>query len=59
MEKIRLGILGVGNMGTGHMRNIKAGLCPEVEVTGIADIDPARLDATLSILLLRFLMSSS
>ena len=45
MSKIRLGIIGVGNMGTGHMRNIKAGLCPEVEVTGIADIDPARLDA--------------
>ena len=44
MSKIRLGIIGVGNMGTGHMRNIKAGLCPEVEVTGIADIDPARLD---------------
>ena len=45
MSKIRLGLIGVGNMGTGHMRNIVKGLCPEVEVTGIADIDPSRLDA--------------
>lgn len=45
MEKIRLGIIGVGNMGNGHFDNIKAGKCPEVTVTAVADIKPARLEA--------------
>lgn len=43
MEKIRLGIIGFGNMGTGHYNNIKNGLCPEIEVAAIADIDPDRI----------------
>lgn len=43
MEKIRLGIIGFGNMGTGHYNNIKNGLCPEIEVAAIADINPARI----------------
>ena len=33
MSSIRLGIIGVGNMGTGHARNILEGKCPEVEIT--------------------------
>jgi len=37
MEKVRLGIIGVGNIGTGHVENILAGLCPEVTVTAAAD----------------------
>ncbi len=37
MEKIRLGIIGVGNMGTGHCQNILEGLCPEIEITAAAD----------------------
>ena len=44
MEKVRLGIIGVGNMGTAHLNNIMARKCPEIEVTAVADIDPARLD---------------
>ena len=32
MEKVRLGIIGVGNMGTGHIGNIYGGHCPEVEL---------------------------
>ena len=37
MGKVRLGIIGVGNMGTGHAENILAGLCPEIEITAAAD----------------------
>ena len=44
MEKVRLGIIGVGNMGSGHLSNILARKCPEIEVTAVADIDTARLD---------------
>lgn len=43
MEKVRLGIIGVGNMGTAHIGNIQAGKCPEIEVTAVADINPERL----------------
>ena len=45
MKKIKLGIIGIGNMGTTHMKNILAGKCPEIDVTAVADIDPARLEA--------------
>lgn len=41
---VRLGIVGVGNMGSGHIANILAGRCPEIEVTAVADINPARLE---------------
>ena len=44
MEKIRLGIIGVGNMGSNHARNItieKA--CPELELVAVADNNPDRL----------------
>ena len=37
MSKVRLGLIGVGNMGTGHAENILAGLCPEIEITAAAD----------------------
>ena len=37
MEKVRLGIIGVGNMGTGHSQNILAGKCPEIEIAAVAD----------------------
>ena len=45
MEKVRLGIIGVGNMGSGHISNIELHKsCPEITVTAVADINPARLD---------------
>ena len=44
MEKIKLGIIGIGNMVSGHAGNIKNGCCPEIELTAIADINPERLD---------------
>ena len=37
MDKVRLGIIGIGNMGTGHCMNILSGKCPETEVAAVAD----------------------
>ena len=42
MTKVRLGIIGVGNMGSGHAANILAGKCPEIELTAVADLREAR-----------------
>ena len=44
MKKLKLGIIGIGNMGSGHARNIIQGKCPEIEITAIADINPERLE---------------
>ena len=44
MEKIKLGIIGMGNMGAIHFKNILGGKCAEVDVTGVCDIDPARIE---------------
>ncbi len=41
-EKVRLGILGYGNMGSGHAKFITQGKCPEIELAAVADIDPDR-----------------
>ena len=37
MSKVKLGIIGVGNMGTTHIRNIMEGKCPEITVAAAAD----------------------
>ncbi len=42
MEKVRLGIIGVGNMGSGHAQNILDGKCPEIVITAVADRREAR-----------------
>ena len=42
-RKIRLGIIGIGNMGTEHCRNLMEGKCPETELTAVADIRQDRL----------------
>ena len=44
-KKVRLGIIGYGNMGVGHTSNIMDGKCPEIELTAIADIKESRRDA--------------
>lgn len=44
MEKIKLGIIGFGNMGSAHVKNIIDGKCPEIEIVAIADTDPERLE---------------
>ncbi|MBR2296128.1 MAG: Gfo/Idh/MocA family oxidoreductase [Clostridia bacterium] len=38
MSKIKLGILGIGNIGTVHINNILDGKCPEVELYAICDL---------------------
>ena len=38
-EKVRVGVIGVGNMGGDHVKNIAAGRLPEMELTAVADID--------------------
>lgn len=42
MRKIKLGIIGLGNIGAQHYRNILDGKCPEIEVTAVCDINPDR-----------------
>ncbi|MBE6703058.1 MAG: Gfo/Idh/MocA family oxidoreductase [Ruminococcaceae bacterium] len=46
MKKIKLGIIGFGNIGCGtHTKNIWKGKCPEVELVAVADCNPDRLEA--------------
>ena len=40
---IRLGIIGLGNMGSGHAGHFRDGKCPEFELRAVADINPARI----------------
>lgn len=42
MDKVRLGIIGIGNMGSGHLKNILEGKVPEMEVTAVADRQESR-----------------
>lgn len=44
MDKIKLGIIGIGNMGTSHLKNIKDGKCPNIDVVAVADINSKKLD---------------
>ena len=44
MNKIRLGIIGMGNMGSGHLRSIMKGESPRITVTAFADIVREKLD---------------
>lgn len=37
MKKIRLGIIGIGNMGSSHARQITGGALPNVELAAVAD----------------------
>ena len=38
MDKVRIGIIGIGNMGTGHVRNLMQGLVPRMELAAVADL---------------------
>lgn len=37
-EKVRIGVIGIGNMGSEHCRNLYAGRCPEITLTAAADL---------------------
>ena len=43
MEKVKLGIIGLGNMGAGHANSVIDGKCPEITLAAVADINPDRL----------------
>ena len=37
MDKVKLGIIGIGNMGSSHARSLAAGLVPQLELVAVAD----------------------
>ncbi|MBQ6052906.1 MAG: Gfo/Idh/MocA family oxidoreductase [Clostridia bacterium] len=43
MDNVRLGIIGLGNMGSAHIDNYLRGHLKNITVTAICDIDPQRL----------------
>ena len=44
MDKIRLGIIGIGNMGSGHANSVVKGMCPDFVLAAVADTNPKRLE---------------
>ncbi len=42
MDKVRIGIIGLGNIGTTHAKNITEGKCSELVLTAIADVSAER-----------------
>ena len=42
MEKVRFGIVGCGNMGSGHAKNFKNGKIDNGVITAVCDINPAK-----------------
>ena len=42
--KIKLGIIGIGNMGSSHAKRVFDGECPDFVLTAVADINPRRLE---------------
>ena len=42
MEKVKFGIIGIGNMGSAHSKSICDGKVPNTELTAVADISPER-----------------
>lgn len=44
MEQVRLGIIGIGGMGTNHVRSIMDGKVPNMVLTAVADVRQSRLD---------------
>ena len=45
MDKVRFGVVGLGNMGSGHTRNLFEGKIPGAVLTAVCDIKPDRLDS--------------
>ena len=43
MDKVRIGIIGIGNMGSGHSLYLHPGEVSNAELTAICDIDPDRI----------------
>ncbi len=49
-QPVRFGIIGVGNMGTSHIKMHLEGKHKELRITAVADINPARLDAAKALM---------
>lgn len=45
MDKVRIGIIGYGNMGTGHVKSLIEGKVPRMELAAVCDMSPARREA--------------
>ena len=43
MDKVRYGIVGVGNMGSGHARNLMEGKIENAYLNAVCDINPEKL----------------
>ena len=44
MNNVRIGIIGIGNMGSAHARSIFSGLIPRMTLTAVCDIAPQKLE---------------
>ncbi len=42
MEQVRMGIIGIGNMGSGHAGTINDGKIPGMKLTAVADLRECR-----------------
>ena len=42
MDKVRFGVVGIGNMGTTHAKNVYGGKVPKMELAAVCDISEAR-----------------
>ena len=42
-DKVKLGIIGIGNMGTSHAKNVVEGKCPEISLVAIDEKNPERI----------------
>ena len=43
MDKVRIGIIGLGGMGSNHATYLSQGQIAGAELAAVADVDPARL----------------
>lgn len=49
MEKVRYGVVGIGNMGSGHVSNLLAGEINDAVLTSVCDVKPDRLEWAKSV----------
>lgn len=50
MNKVRLGIIGIGNMGSGHCNSVVKGEVPDMELSAVADMKESRRQWALNTL---------
>ncbi len=44
MDKVRFGVIGIGNMGSGHVKRFINGEVPHAELTAVCDVKPERIE---------------